>query len=177
MQLQCLFTTPGQTEQVSNAITIDICRKNSQTSPASDLCFLSDYVYVTGPPSTSAVKNEVVHLTVQETSYLLQLNCSELMTENPLPSFNWVYNNSLTANITERGFRHSVLTVAIDSREQVSELLSSGNVLCIASNELGSTNKSFSFSLAGRQFSIKSVIFNDRAVEGNSCACSCAISS
>ena len=97
------------------------------------------------------MKHEVFPVTIEETFLQFQLNCSELLTGNPLPDFNWTYDNKLTADVKERGMRHSILTVKIDSLEEVPALIYSGEFVCKASNRLGSANKTFILNVSGRQ--------------------------
>ena len=144
-ELQCVFSFVGQTDERSVAITVHVYCEYA-VIPRFSLFRLG--FFLSDPPSQPTVNHEDLPVTFTGTPFTFHLNCSDLLSGNPLPDFTWKYDNSLIANVTPTGFQNSVLTVEIGSLEQIPKLVS-GNFVCIASNRLGSASKSFSLNVTG----------------------------
>ena len=80
-----------------------------------------------------------------------QLNCSDLLTGNPLPNVTWTYDTSWTFSVTPTGQNNSLLTFQIDSLDLVppSLYLHPVTIVCTVSNKVGSTAREFTLNVSG----------------------------
>ena len=97
------------------------------------------------------MKNETfnVFLSRQPTSF--QLNCSDLLTGNPLPNVTWTYDMSWKFSVTPNGPQNSLLSFQIDSLDLVppSLYLQPVTIVCTASNKVGSTAREITLNVSG----------------------------
>ena len=102
-------------------------------------------------------------LSQQPTSF--QLNCSDLLTGNPLPNVTWTnYDMNWKFSVTPTGPQNSLLLFQIDSLDTVpaSLYLDTVAIVCTASNKVGSAAREITLNVSGEYL---------RCVLENCCMC------
>jgi hypothetical protein len=129
-------------------------------------------LHVFYPPSP--VKNEIVHQFLGNQPNFFQLNCSDLLTGDPLPVVTWDYDRTWKFSVEPIGQSGSLLNIRITSLDMVPASLYNDTVtiVCTANNTIGSVSKSFFLSVTGTPSAPQHVVCMP-STESLNCAISC----
>jgi hypothetical protein len=124
------------------------------------------------PPSS--VPNETVYQFLNDQPHSFQLNCSDLLTGNPLPGVTWTYNKTWKFSVQPTGLNDSLLDIQISSLDLVPALLYNHavTVVCTATNDEGSVSKFISLNVTGTPSAPQQVVCMS-TTKNSACAIKC----
>lgn len=124
------------------------------------------------PPSS--VPNETVYQFLNDQPHSFQLNCSDLLTGNPLPGVSWTYDKTWKFSVQPTGLNDSLLDIQISSLDLVPALLYNHavTVVCTATNDEGSVSKFISLNVTGTPSAPQQVVCMS-TTKNSACAIKC----